>query len=129
MSPSLLQIRLDLDIHLPSQFDVGMDDWMSPPCEKKARILGDATNSQTGDPNRLGTCMFRSRLICSKLGLTTSLLPVRKAPYTYNKLPVMYYVMLCHCFDWHNVLRTNMEVCFIRDNKVHLVHLHNEPAI
>ena len=48
VSPSLLQISLDLDIHLPSQFDVGMDDWMSPPCEKKARILGDATNSQTG---------------------------------------------------------------------------------
>ena len=61
--------------------------------------------------------------MCSKLGLTTSLLPVRKA---YNKLPVMYYVMLCHCFDWHNVLRTNMEVCFIR--YIHLVHLHNEPA-
>ena len=48
VSQSLLQISLDLDIHLPSQFDVGMDDWMSPPCEKKARILGDATNSQTG---------------------------------------------------------------------------------
>ena len=44
VSSSLL-LNLDLNITVPREFDIGMGEWMSPPREKKARVLADATNS------------------------------------------------------------------------------------
>ena len=46
VSPTLLQLDVGLNIAVPSQFDIGMGEWMSPPCEKKSRILVDVTNSK-----------------------------------------------------------------------------------
>ena len=46
VSPSLLWLSVDLHVPTPSQFDIGMGEWMSPPREKAARILVDATNIQ-----------------------------------------------------------------------------------